>query len=92
MGTTIEGVRATMRTTMADGRSSASPERWVLSVVAIAATVCGWLAMAVRDAPKARPEADVASLPPIPSLEPTAEAPPTPLRRPAPIATTRSSR
>ena len=68
--------------------------RTLLSVAAIAATLGGWFAIALRDAPTAAaPELTAPTLlSPIPTLEPAREAPFTPARRPVPVATTRSSR
>ena len=68
--------------------------RLVLSIAAVAATLGGWFAIAVREAPvAAAPEPGAtAFLAPIPTLEPARETPPSPARRPVPVATTRSSR
>jgi hypothetical protein len=88
----MSGGTLTTRTTMADARSTAGSARFLVSVAAVATTIGGSLAMAVHDG---RPEPisalEAPSLAPIPTLEPTSEAPP-PVRRPVPIATTRSSR
>jgi hypothetical protein len=74
--------------------------RVFVSVVAVATTVGGALAMSVHDGHAVSPSeldapslAEPSSLEPLPSLEPAAAAAPRALaRRPAPIATTRSSR
>lgn len=69
-------------------------EKLVLSVAALAATLGGWLAMTVHDAPDTGPSGlDAPSLAPLPTLEPRAtDVAPAPARRPVPVATTRSSR
>jgi hypothetical protein len=79
---------------MAEKRSPASSTRSIVSVAALAATLGGWLAMTVHDAPQAgSSELDAPALPPLPTLEPRAsEVAPLPARRPVPVATTRSSR
>jgi hypothetical protein len=89
--------------TMAEPRAAAAATalRVFVSVVAVATTVGSALAMSVHDGHAASPSARDApslagpsSLEPLPSLEPTAAAaaPRVPARRPAPLATTRSSR
>ncbi len=83
---------------MADPRRATSSARLAMTLAAVAGTLGGWLALAMRDAPPA-PATDTADVerqvPPVPAL-PTLEPVPTSLapesRRPKPIATTRSSR
>ena len=78
---------------MADARTATASARFVVSVAAVATTLGSSVAMAVHGAPRSSAEdLDVPSLSPLPTLEPTIDAPPVPARRPAPMATTRSSR
>ncbi|HEX7603123.1 MAG TPA: hypothetical protein VF316_16010 [Polyangiaceae bacterium] len=79
---------------MAEKQGPAGSSKLVVSIAAIAATLGGWLAMAVHDAPVASSSGlDAPSLAPLPTLEPRAsEVAPVPARRPVPMATTRSSR
>jgi hypothetical protein len=69
----------------------------VLTVVSIAATLAGWLVLAAREDQPERREGEASALPPLPALGSVEErdvelAPFRPRRRPAPVATTRSSR
>lgn len=77
---------------MADARKAAASARFLLSVAAVATTIGGSVAMATYDGRRESVSAlEAPSLPPLPTLEPSSEAPPL-KRRPVPIATTRSSR
>jgi hypothetical protein len=79
---------------MGDPRDGSRLARNAMTLAAVLATAGSWFVLTLQEgeARKASPT-DIPGLPPIPTLEPEPRATPAnPVRRPTPVAVTRSSR